>query len=234
VRAYLRCTIERRTRDNVCQRPQRRLYLRHGAAVLSDEVRVHAQPPRRHRQHLGRPLRRLLVHFDRCPNRRGLLQSVERRAAGVTVTVMRGWRARRDGGEVMARRCRGSICILQAPASPDQIVHPFRLFTVQHAWRIPIPLIFSVIFPDAITDAWQPGSLPAGNDAENRPLTSGCIYSVRTNPGLLRTMRTETKRPLWIAFVGIDGSLLAEGRYRVSNWKGFLQHVTTRSRKTRT
>jgi hypothetical protein len=24
-------------------------------------------------------------------------------AAGVTVTVMRGWRARRDGGEVMAR-----------------------------------------------------------------------------------------------------------------------------------
>jgi hypothetical protein len=51
-----------RTRNDICQRPQRRLDLRYGAAVLGDEVRVHAQPSWRQREYLARLLRRLLVH----------------------------------------------------------------------------------------------------------------------------------------------------------------------------
>lgn len=65
------------TGNDICQAPQRALNLRHLARILGDEVVVHAQPFRRHRQNLAsrhaplRPIRRRLRWIRRhcicCP-----------------------------------------------------------------------------------------------------------------------------------------------------------------------
>lgn len=66
--------MERHTGNDVRQAPQRALDLRHLARVLGDEVAVHAQPPRRLREHRARACalapRRRLVHFGVvfCPD----------------------------------------------------------------------------------------------------------------------------------------------------------------------
>jgi hypothetical protein len=46
-------------------------------------------------------------------------------------------------------------------------------------------------------------------------------------------LHAETKRPLLNHFREQCLTFPGEGRCRVSNWKGFVQHVTTRSRETR-
>lgn len=100
-----------RTRYYVCQRPQCRLYLRHGAAVLGDEVRVHAQPLRWHGQHFCRPLSRLFVHRNQRPRRWGLFVMLRGWGGGVLNSRDVGGLARRRCREVMARAAevRGSL-----------------------------------------------------------------------------------------------------------------------------
>lgn len=56
-----------RTGNDVCQRAQRRLYLRYRAAVLGDELGVHPEPFLRERQDRRGLLGRLLIH-GRCPD----------------------------------------------------------------------------------------------------------------------------------------------------------------------